>query len=73
MIAISKDTFPWLKNYPEGIPYEVNPDAYSSLVEMMETSFRENAAKPAYTNMDKAITFGNLIHYPKISRLICKA
>ncbi|MCE7066200.1 AMP-binding protein [Dyadobacter sp. CY326] len=60
MIAISKDTYPWLKNYPEGIPYEINPDAYSSLIEMMETSFRENAAKPAYTNMDKALTFGHL-------------
>ena len=65
MIAISKETYPWLKNYPEGIPYEINPDAYSSLVEMMEISFRDNAAKPAYTNMDKAITFGEL---DKLSR-----
>jgi long-chain acyl-CoA synthetase len=60
MIAISKDTYPWLKNYPEGIPYEVNPDAYASLIEMMETGFRDNADKPAYTNMDKSLTFGEL-------------
>lgn len=60
MIAISKDSFPWLKNYPEGIPYEINPDTYSSLLEMMEISFRENADKPAYTNMDKDLTFGKL-------------
>lgn len=60
MIAISKDSYPWLKNYPEGIPYEINPDAYSSLVEMMEISFRENPDKPAYNNMNKALTFAKL-------------
>ena len=30
---------PWLKNYPEGVPHEVNISAYSSLVEMFEESF----------------------------------
>ena len=65
MIAISKDTYPWLKNYPEGVPYEINPEAYSSLIEMMEISFRDNAAKPAYTNLDKELTFGEL---DKLSR-----
>ncbi|MCF2496321.1 AMP-binding protein [Dyadobacter chenhuakuii] len=60
MIAISKETYPWLKNYPEGIPYEINPDAYVSLVDMMETTFRDNADKPAYTNMDKQLTFGEV-------------
>ncbi|CAG5070451.1 Long-chain-fatty-acid--CoA ligase [Dyadobacter sp. CECT 9623] len=60
MIESSKDSYPWLKNYPEGIPFEINPDAYSSLVEMMEISFQQNAEKPAYTNMGKAITFSQL-------------
>ncbi|WP_167276515.1 AMP-binding protein [Dyadobacter arcticus] len=60
MVAISKDSYPWLKNYPEGIPYEINPDAYASLLEMMEISFKENGEKPAYTNMGTEITFGKL-------------
>ncbi|KAA6436570.1 AMP-binding protein [Dyadobacter flavalbus] len=60
MVEISKDTYPWLKNYPEGIPYEINPDAYSSLLEMMEISFKDNAEKPAYTNMGKSLSFGEL-------------
>ena len=55
-----RHTFPWLKHYPEGVPHEINPDAYTSLLEMMEISFRENAEKPAYTNMDKSLTFGKL-------------
>ncbi|WP_439555724.1 AMP-binding protein, partial [Dyadobacter sp.] len=45
---------------PEGIPYEINPEAYSSLLEMMEVSFRENTDKPAYTNMGKSLSFGKL-------------
>jgi long-chain acyl-CoA synthetase len=65
MVEISKDSFPWLKNYPEGIPYEINPDAYPSLMEMMEITFRDNAEKPAYANMGKELTFGRL---DKLSR-----
>ena len=26
----------WLKRYPEGVPAEINPDQYSSLVDMFE-------------------------------------
>ncbi|KQS24864.1 AMP-binding protein [Dyadobacter sp. Leaf189] len=60
MTGISKNSYPWLRNYPEGIPYEINPEAYSSLLEMMEVSFRENTDKPAYTNMGKSLSFGKI-------------
>jgi long-chain acyl-CoA synthetase len=60
MIDIPKNSYSWLKNYPEGIPYEINPEAYSSLLEMMEICFRDNAEKPAYTNMGKSVTFGKI-------------
>ncbi|QRR03363.1 AMP-binding protein [Dyadobacter sandarakinus] len=60
MISTPENTFPWLRHYPEGIPAEINPDAYTSLLEMMENSFRQYADQPAYTNMGKAITFEKL-------------
>jgi long-chain acyl-CoA synthetase len=60
MISISKDTYPWLKHYPEGVPYEINPEAYTSLLDLMETGFEKNADLPAYTNMGKSITFEKL-------------
>lgn len=59
-MSISKDTYPWLKHYPEGVPYEINPDAYSSLVDLIESGFKNNPSQPAYTSMGKTITYGEL-------------
>jgi long-chain acyl-CoA synthetase len=60
MMSISKDTYPWLKHYPEGVPYEINPDAYTSLLDLIETSFTSFPENSAYTNMGKVLTFGKL-------------
>ncbi|WP_221390152.1 AMP-binding protein [Dyadobacter sp. NIV53] len=60
MMSISKDTYPWLKHYPDGVPYEINPDAYTSLLDLMETGFKNNADQPAYTNLGKQITYKEL-------------
>jgi long-chain acyl-CoA synthetase len=60
MMSISKDTYPWLKHYPDGVPYEINPDSYTSLLDLIETSFKEFPNNQAYTNMDKVLTFGKL-------------
>jgi long-chain acyl-CoA synthetase len=51
---------PWFKFYPKGIPHEINPDRYSSLVEMLEESFRKYADLPAFVSMDKTITYREL-------------
>jgi len=60
MIAISKETYPWLKFYTPGVPYEIDPDAYSSLIELMETGFRLYKDRPSYANMGKELSFGKL-------------
>lgn len=64
-MSVTLDTYPWLKYYSEGIPYEINPDAYPSLVELIEEGFSNYASHPAYSNMGKEITFGEL---DKLSR-----
>ncbi len=56
----AQDSFSWFRSYPEGVPHEINPDAYGSLIELLEESFQKYADDPAYTNMDKVITFGEL-------------
>ena len=56
----STKTYPWLRFYPKGVPYEINPDAYTSLVALMEEGFRQFADRPAYSCMDKVLTFGQL-------------
>jgi long-chain acyl-CoA synthetase len=48
----------WLKSYPEGVPADLPPSPYPSLVALMEESFRQYADRPAYSFMGKQQTFG---------------
>ena len=48
---------PWLKNYPGGVPANIDSDAYCSVVEMMEATFNKYRKKVAFICMDKGITF----------------
>ena len=52
--------FPWVDRYPEGIPAEIEPNAYHSLLELFEHSFRAYSAVDAFINMGKSITYGEL-------------
>ena len=51
---------PWLRHYPPGVPAEIDPSRYSSLVAMLEESFKAFAALPACVCMGKSITFAEL-------------
>ena len=50
----------WLKNYPPGIPPEVDLDEFSSLKEVLEHSCRRFAALPAYSNLGASISYAQL-------------
>ena len=43
----------WLKNYPPGVPHDVDADAYASVAQMLEESFRRHAGKPFSVCMDR--------------------
>ncbi|WP_247233221.1 AMP-binding protein [Telluribacter sp. SYSU D00476] len=60
MSNLTSETYPWLKYYPKGVPYEINPDAYPSLIEMMEEGFSKFTNNPAYSNMGKEMTFAEV-------------
>jgi long-chain acyl-CoA synthetase len=49
---------PWLSAYPPGVPADIDPSAYPSLVGLMEESFQKYAARVAYSFMGKDVTFG---------------
>ncbi len=51
---------PWLKNYPSGVPVNIDPEAYSSLVELFEETFEKYRNKPAFSCMGKEMTFDRL-------------
>jgi long-chain acyl-CoA synthetase len=50
----------WLKQYPAGVPTDIDVTQYSSVVALMEESFKKNAARDAYACMDKRMTFAQL-------------
>jgi long-chain acyl-CoA synthetase len=50
----------WLKNYPPGVPAEIDPSLYPSLVAVFEESFHAHRDKDAFICMGKAITFDEL-------------
>ncbi|MEW5882572.1 MAG: AMP-binding protein [Pseudomonadota bacterium] len=50
----------WLKQYPPGIPADVDVKAYSSLKDIFEKSCARFAELPAYGNMGHSITYREL-------------
>ncbi len=54
------ETRPWLKHYPDGVPHEIDPNAYPSLNALMAEGFKKFAERPAYSCMGKEMTFGQL-------------
>jgi long-chain acyl-CoA synthetase len=55
----------WLKNYDPRVPVEIDPDRYSSIVDIFEQSVETFSSNISYINMGKSITFGEL---DKLSR-----
>jgi len=50
----------WLRNYPAGVPAEINPNEIASLQALLEHSFAKFPDRPAYTLMDRTLTYGEL-------------
>ncbi|RSZ60893.1 long-chain fatty acid--CoA ligase [Massilia atriviolacea] len=50
----------WLESYPKGMPAEIDPTQYRSLVHLMEESFQKYAQRNAYVCMDKYMTYGEV-------------
>jgi long-chain acyl-CoA synthetase len=50
----------WLKSYPPGVPSEIDPSHYGSLVALLEESFAKYRDRKAFICMDKSITYGEL-------------
>jgi long-chain acyl-CoA synthetase len=50
----------WLKSYPPGVPSDIDPSVYPSVVAVIEESFAKYCGQKAYVCMDKAITFGEV-------------
>jgi long-chain acyl-CoA synthetase len=49
---------PWLKNYPPGVPAEIDTSKITSRVEMLDDAFRRFRERPAVIFMGKELSYG---------------
>ncbi|EAQ36657.1 acyl-CoA synthase [Nitrobacter sp. Nb-311A] len=50
----------WLRQYPAGVPADIDASQYASLIELLEESFARFSDRKAFICMDKAITYREL-------------
>src|SRR3981189_2485405 len=50
----------WLKQYPAGVPADIDVTQYTSLVALLEESFAKFSDRKAFICMDKSITYRDL-------------
>ena len=53
---------PWLAAYPQGVPTDIDPSQYTSLVQLMEQAFRDYADRTAYSFMGQDISYAETDH-----------
>ena len=51
---------PWLGAYPAGVPADIDPSQYPSLVALMEEAFSRYADRVAYSFMGKELTYSQV-------------
>ena len=56
---------PWLAKYPSGIPANINPDEYATLIDLFEETFKKFAKYPAFTCMGKTMRYDELDKYSR--------
>ena len=50
----------WHKSYDSGVPYEINPDEYSSINDMLEIAFKKFGENPSFHNMGTTLTYNDI-------------
>ena len=50
----------WLKNYPEGVPAEIDVTEFDSLKDMLNTSFDRYRDLPAFSNMGSTLSYAEI-------------
>ena len=50
----------WLRNYPSGIPAEIDADRFRSIPDMFEQTVARFSDRPSYHNLGHTLTYGEL-------------
>ena len=54
---------PWLASYPAGVPQQIDPDEYPSIVSVLQSSLEKYRDRPAFANMGRSITYAEVDKY----------
>ena len=58
-MTVSAADKPWLSAYPAGVPAEIDPTQYRSLVELMDESFHKYLGQTAYSFLGKDFSYAD--------------
>jgi long-chain acyl-CoA synthetase len=50
----------WLRSYPPGVPADIDPSEFASLVEVFDRGVQQFAARPAFHSMGRTISYADL-------------
>jgi len=53
----------WLKNYPDGVPHDIEPEQYRSAAHLIEEAMRKHAANPFSVCMERWMSYAELDRY----------
>ncbi|QSX77553.1 long-chain fatty acid--CoA ligase [Agrilutibacter solisilvae] len=51
---------PWLAEYPEGVPAEIDVDEFPSVVSVLQKAIDTYRDRPAFANLGKTLTYGDI-------------
>ena len=51
---------PWLAQYSPGVPAEIDPDAYASIVAVLDSAIASYRDRPAFSSFGKVLTFADI-------------
>ncbi len=51
---------PWFKNYPPGVPHEIDLDEYRSIVSVFDKAVETFGPRPAFSNMGKVLAYSEV-------------
>ena len=54
------ENYPWYDAYPPGVPKEINPDQYKSILELFEECVEKYGDAPAFINMGVSLSYRQL-------------
>lgn len=57
------DNRPWLKNYPSGVPSNIDPTQYETLVDFLDECFKKYTSNIAFECMGKTLTYKEIDKY----------